>query len=220
MMKQFFCALWNIIFLRGGPQNFPYSPVTLISLILVGLGAVALVAGSQVILLVSNLAFILMMVWILLYFTKKTERYIQTVTALIACEWLVALLLLSIWYTTLFFTAVTGHLKGVSPDHLSGIFSVKFDKDTLPVAVSIFLSVTLFTLGIWKLIINITIIRQATEWRFLRAMVFVIFINIVPSLIEQGIAKFGMTGQQPPTVKTINATAPAPTNTGTVIPLK
>ncbi|NNM59369.1 MAG: hypothetical protein HKM04_06090 [Legionellales bacterium] len=220
MIKQFFSAIWSIILLRGGPQSFPYSPITLILLVGVGLVIVPLASGGHLLLLLSSLSFMLMMVWILLHFTKKTERYVQTMTALLVCEWLMVIVLLIVWYSTLFLAALMGNVKGVSPGHLSDIFSIKFEKDTLPPAVIGFLGILMCLIAIWKLLININIIKQATEWRFFRSMVFIFLLNVVPNLIEQGMVSTGVT--KAPAPKTINASAPVstPASPTKVIPLK
>lgn len=194
MFKQYAKGVWDIFLLRGGPQSLPYSPLILLILLAAGLGIVFAATGMAALLFASNVAFLLMMVWLLLYFTKKQERYVQTMIALISCEWLMSILFLVFWYAILLITALSGHLKGVSSNHLSGIFQLQLNKDTLPPVAFGVLGLGIILLLIWKLMIDISIIRQSTEWRTLRTIAFILLLNFIPAMVQQGLVKAGVGG--------------------------
>jgi hypothetical protein len=215
MLKQLFKGILNIVFLRGGPQELPYSPLALICLIVGGILIAFVASGKHVVLLISNMAFMLAMVWGLLYLLKKQDRYIQTLIALVSCGWVMSLLFLIFWYGMLLLTAVSGHLKGVSMSNLTAIFSLEIKKDTLPVTVDIILMLGILGLLVWKFLIDIFIIRQATEWRVLRAIGFILLLNIVPALVQKNFIEPQMTPKTA-VVKPISTPSTTPSN---IIPL-
>lgn len=185
MLKQLFQGIFNIVLLRGGPQELPYSPIALVCLIIGGLLVGFLASGKHVILLINNMVFMLVLVWGLLYLLKKQDRYVQTMIALVSCGWVMSIIFLIFWYGILFVTAISGHIKGLSASNLMGIFSLEIKKDTLPVGVDAMLMMGIMVLLIWKLVIDIFIIRQATDWRILRSLAFILLLNIVPAIVQK-----------------------------------
>lgn len=187
MIKQLLIGLVRILFLKGGPQDLPYSPLLLGALLILGTVLMSFISGGHVVLLLSNLAFTLMIIWLLLYFTRKQERYIQTATALIACDWIMSLVFGLFWYGILLLSFLMGSIKGVTSTHWTAIFSIKLEKDTLPASIMGILVLGAILLAVWKLLIDIRIIRQATEWRLLRAVAFILLLNFVPAMVQQQI---------------------------------
>lgn len=187
MLKQFFKGIFNIILLRGGPQELPYSITTLLVLVFGAIAIFSALSGKYVILLINSLAFLFAIVWVLLYFLNKLERYVQTMMALVGCTWVMSLLFICFWDGILAIMALTGHLKGISSSNLSAIFSLEIQKGTLPVLVDALMAMGLFALLVWKFLIDISIIRQATDWRVLRVIVVILVINIVPALVKRNL---------------------------------
>lgn len=96
--------IWNIVRLRGGPEDLPYSHAWLAALALLHVLTNLLLSGDRIfqwnslVIAAVNTLFTISFIFVLLQWTKKSPRFVQTLSALFAAEILInmsgALLLL------------------------------------------------------------------------------------------------------------------------------
>ncbi|MFN7097864.1 MAG: hypothetical protein ACK4PR_09990 [Gammaproteobacteria bacterium] len=185
MLKQLFKGIFNIMLLRDGPQGLPYSILTLVILIIAAPLLASALSTKTALSVANNMIFIILVMGILLYFLHKFDRYVQTIMALICCSWVMAILYLLFVYGILLITAVAGYVKGVSIHNLWAIFSLKMEKDTLPLGVAVLLMFGSIALVIWGFVIDIFIIRKATDWGILLAIAVIFLMTLPSALVEK-----------------------------------
>lgn len=218
MFKQFLVGIKNILTLRVGPQGLPYSPATIISFIIVTLTISYFLSDiHSFIAMVVSLSFTTACVWLGLFYSKKQERFVQTISGMIITGWIITLAVLGFWYLLLLIAAMTGTLNAGDIKNITDIINLQVTKDTLPTAISMVFVFGLLVLVIWKFLVDIFIIRQAFEWKVLPAIALLLVIYILPACMEQAI--FGLpVFPTTPTTATAPATAPTPTSSPSSAP--
>ena len=142
--------LWDLCLFRRGPQDVPYSPALARGLVLALAGAGFLHlqiggnAGSGLAQVVFSVALSVALPWLLLRAFGRSERYVQTLIALVGTGVLATLV-----YLPLAWLAVEYPLA---------------DATTPPTRLQFALAFGSLVLAAWKLTINGHIWRQALEW--------------------------------------------------------
>ncbi len=153
--------------LRGGPQDFPYSPKLLVALFVAGTaldtlgGSFNVDAGAALASSLLSTGVVLALCWIALAIRGLRNRFMQTAGALLACS--IALSLLSLPITWLYEPSdAIGAI--VSPGH---------------VMTQWFVSWAIFGLFVWQIVVNAHITRSAMDSSFGFALVLVIVWQVV-----------------------------------------
>jgi hypothetical protein len=167
-LRALLVPLFDIILLRGGPEQLPASTGLLAVVVALNVAVSALIYSLipnapnnwQTQLIVGTVVSLL---WFRVAFSlaNKPERFLQTSTAIFGI-------------TTLFIPALIPMIATLLP------YIEKPDPTVNPPAA---LSLLAAVLGIWLLIIQVRIVRSAFEWHLVAAIIFIFGLNFASALV-------------------------------------
>lgn len=158
-MYQLLYLLRDVIALRRGPQDAPYSPRLLVALcaasllLQLAIARVLNVEGETLGAGIISLAFNLGLLLLLLNLRKRTNRFVQAALTLLGCAILFQLLTLPI-------VLLAGGHPPASPDHLT--------------PVQVLLGLVSLPILIWKLIVDAHILRHSLDLPFFSGLVIAV----------------------------------------------
>ena len=158
-MYQLLYLMRDVIALRRGPQDAPYSPPLLVALCAVTLllqlaiARVLKVEGETLGASVVALAFNLGLLYLLLNLRKLTNRFVQAALTLLGVAMLFQLLSLPI-------VLLAGGHPPSSPDHLT--------------PVQVLLGIVSLPILIWKLVVDAHVLRHSLDLPFVSGLVIAV----------------------------------------------
>lgn len=155
---------WDILRLRRGPEDLPVSAAlllaTVVARVAVGLGLSAISPEPErhaLALIVIDTFVLLFWGRALLHLARRPERYLQTMTAVFGCKLLLQVLLAPVSW-----------------------FYVTYSKDPNLGAVAALL---VAAFGVWALVVNVRILRSATDWPVLGCVGAAILPELLTTLV-------------------------------------
>jgi cytochrome bd-type quinol oxidase subunit 2 len=153
----------DIALLRRGPEELPISR-RLLAATCIAYAGVNLVLGSllpdsahAVLVVAIDIALMLLSGWLILNFARRTERYLQTMTAVFGYQLLLAPpVVLASWLLNRYFKDETWRLPAMF------LFSI---------------------LGLWVLVIYTRILRSATQWPAFACVALVIAQSLLTQIV-------------------------------------